>query len=61
MKRFHYAIKAIDDEIFRCVGKVTTKYVYDNINPMLALQENKVRNLKLAKKILEDHPENKHV
>lgn len=61
MKKYHYAIKAINDEMLRCVGKVATKAHDRNLNPLLALQETKVMHLKEAIKILENHIDNKHV
>lgn len=61
MRRFHFAIKALNDELLRCVGKAAVRYVEKGINPNIAVNENKVRNLKKAIKILEDHPENTNV
>jgi hypothetical protein len=61
MKRFHYAIKAIENEMLRSIGKVATKHFDRGHDPMLALQENKVLNMKKAIKILEEHKDNVHV
>lgn len=61
MKRFYYAIKAIEDEMLRSIGKVATKCVEKGHNPMIAIQERKVKNLKQAIEILQEHKENVHV
>jgi hypothetical protein len=61
MKRFHYAIKAINDEILRHIGKVAVDAVDKNHNPAYATRTEKVKRLKKAIDILENHPDNKSV
>lgn len=64
MKRFEKAIKVLQDELYREAGRVAVSYV-DNKhidNPVeLATRTAKVRNLKEAIKILEEHERNKNV
>jgi hypothetical protein len=60
MKRFEFAIKAINNEILRHVGKVAINYYDKKIPLRLSILERKVKHLKEAIKILEDHPNNKH-
>lgn len=61
MKRFHYAIKAIDNEMLRIIGKVATQAVEKGHDPTYSLKMLRVKNLKEAIKILEEHERNTHV
>lgn len=61
MKRFEFAIKALDNEILRVVGKVAMDYNEKGLSPKLACSHSKVKHLKEAIKILEDHERNKAV
>lgn len=61
MKCFHFAIKAIENEMLRSIGKVATKHFDKGHDPMLAIQEKKVLNMKRAIKVLEEHKDNIHV
>lgn len=61
MKRFDVAVKVIQDEIFRVVGKVATDAVDKGHNPSYALRIQKVNNLKEAIDVLSNHERNKCV
>lgn len=62
MKRFHFAIKAIESEIFRHVGKVVMEASNNNINDMMIeTRSSKIKNLKRAIEILNNHEDNKNV
>lgn len=61
MKRFDVAVKVIQDEIFRVVGKVATDAVDKGHNPSYAVRIQKVKNLKEAISVLANHERNKSV
>lgn len=61
MKRFDYAIKAIEQEKLRVIGKYCSELVEHKHDPTLALKREKVKNLNEAILILSEHPRNVHV
>ena len=60
MRRFEHAIKVLKKELLCQVGKVVMSHEIYEKDPFLALRESKVKNLKEAIKILEDHVRNNH-
>lgn len=60
MKRFEPAIKVINDEVLRQVGKAAQEFA-EHKAVHLATQTRKVKALKRAISILENHEENKCV
>jgi hypothetical protein len=60
MKRFHFAIRAIESDILKHIGKVATKAVSNGHDPMYALRVEKVKRMKEAIGILENHERNNH-
>lgn len=61
MKRFDIAIKVIQDEIYRVIGKVATAAVEKGQDPSYAVRAQKAKNLKQAIEILSNHEKNKSV
>lgn len=61
MKRFDAAIKVIQDEIYRVIGKVANDAVDKGHNPSYATRVTKAKHLKEALGILLDHERNKSV
>ena len=61
MKRFDRAIKVLQDEKFRIIGKVATDAVEKGHNPSYATSSRMAKNLNEAMEILKNHPTNKHV
>lgn len=61
MKRFDVAIKVIQDEIYRVIGKVATDAVDKGHNPSYAMRIQKAKNLKEAIEVLLNHKRNKSV
>jgi hypothetical protein len=61
MKRFEYAIKAIEHEKLRVIGKYVDESVKNNHDPLMALERSKVKHLNEAIEILTEHHRNNHV
>jgi hypothetical protein len=62
MKRFHFAIRAIEKDILRHIGKVTVDAVEKKHDDILyGYRSDKVQNMREAIKILEEHDKNKFV
>ncbi len=61
MKRFHFAIKALELEKQRSVGKIAIKCIESNHDPMFALEASKVKNINKAIEILTNHELNTYV
>ncbi len=61
MKRFDKAIKAIQSERYRIIGKAATDYTTTGINTSYALQVADAKRMSEAIKILEEHERNKVV
>lgn len=55
MKRFHFAIKALEVEKQRSVGKIAIKAAENKHDPIWALESQKVKNLNKAIEILTNH------
>lgn len=60
MKRFDYAIKAIEQEKLRVIGKYASELAEQKHDPMLALKRSKVMNLTEAIEVLTKHHRNVH-
>lgn len=61
MKRFDIAIKVMQDEIYRVVGKVASDAADKGYNPSYAVKIQKAKHLKEAINILLKHERNKGV
>lgn len=61
MKRFDRAIKVLNDEKFRIIGKVATDAVDKGHNPRYAVRENMAQYINEAIEILKNHERNKCV
>jgi hypothetical protein len=61
MKRFDRAIKVLNDEKFRVIGKVATDAVEKKHNPIWAVRSSMAKYLNEAIEILENHERNKSV
>jgi hypothetical protein len=61
MRRFDFAIKAIQNEIYRDIGKVATKAVENKHDPTMGVRARKVLHMKEAIEILQEHQRNKAV
>lgn len=61
MKRFDTAIKVIQDEIYRVIGKVATDAFDKGHNPSYSVRIQKAKHLKQAIEILLNHENNKWV
>lgn len=61
MKKFDRAIKVLNDEKFRIIGKVATDEVENGRNGKIAVRARMATYLNEAIKILLEHPTNKGV
>ena len=62
MKRFHFAIRAIQNDILKHIGKVALNAVEKKHNDVIyGYRCEKVKRMKEAIRILEEHERNNHV